>query len=73
MEYKIKASSISNKDANIRIKKSEIAFGTTMESAEVLPNPAELFLGAFASCMLKNVERFSIMMKLKKSKIVLIH
>ena len=63
MEYKIKASSISNKDANIQIKKSEIAFGTTMESAEVLPNPAELFLGAFASCMLKNVERFSIMMK----------
>jgi uncharacterized OsmC-like protein len=63
MEYKIKASSISNKDANIHIKQSEIAFGTTSESAELLPNPAELFLGAFASCMLKNVERFSSMMK----------
>lgn len=63
MEYQIEASSISNKDARIQIKKSEIAFGTTLESAEDLPNPAELFLGAFASCMLKNVERFSIMMK----------
>ena len=63
MVYKIKASSISNKDANIQIKKSEIAFGTTSKSADILPNPAELFLGAFASCMLKNVERFSIMMK----------
>jgi uncharacterized OsmC-like protein len=63
MEYQIKASSISSKDATIHIKISEIAFGTTSQSAEVLPNPAELFLGAFASCMLKNVERFSIMMK----------
>jgi len=63
MVYKIKASSISNKDANIQIKKSEIAFGTTSKSADILPNPAELFLGAFASCILKNVERFSIMMK----------
>ena len=63
MEYHIKASSISNKDATIQIKQSDIAFGTTLNSAEILPNPAELFLGAFASCMLKNVERFSTMMK----------
>lgn len=68
MEYKIKASSISNKDASIQIKQSEIAFGTTPEAAETLPNPAELFLGAFASCMLKNVERFSSMMKFKYEK-----
>lgn len=63
MEYQIKASSISNKDATIQIKQTEIAFGTTPDSADALPNPAELFLGAFASCMLKNVERFSAMMK----------
>ncbi|WP_026776788.1 OsmC family protein [Polaribacter sp. Hel_I_88] len=68
MEYQIKAASISNKDATIQIKQSEIAFGTTAESAQVLPNPAELFLGAFASCMLKNVERFSRMMKFTYSK-----
>jgi len=63
MEYQIKASSISNKDATIQIKQSDIAFGTNSKSAEISPNPAELFLGSFASCMLKNVERFSTMMK----------
>src|SRR5699024_5184928 len=65
---KIKASSISNKDATIQIKQNNIAFGTTSESADILPNPAELFLGAFASCMLKNVERFSAMLKFTYSK-----
>lgn len=59
MEYHIKASSQSNQDAVIQIKASNIAFGTTPNSAETLPNPAELFLGSFASCVLKNVERFS--------------
>ena len=62
MEYQIKASSVSTKDAILQIKQNEIAFGTTSNSAEILPNPAELFLGAFAACMLKNVERFSAMM-----------
>lgn len=63
MNYYIKASSISNKDAEIQIKESNIGFGTTSKTAEVLPNPAELFLGSFAACMLKNVERFSVMMQ----------
>ena len=62
------ASSISKKDATLQIKQNDIAFGTTSETAEILPNPAELFLGAFASCMLKNVERFSTMMKFTYSK-----
>lgn len=68
MEYHIKASSVANNDAVIHIKESSIDFGTTSKSAETLPNPAELFLGAFASCMLKNVERFSDMMKFTYSK-----
>lgn len=63
MNYQIEASSISNQDAVIHIKQSNIDFGTTTQTAETLPNPAELFLGAFAACMLKNVERFSEMMK----------
>ena len=70
MEYHIKASSISNVDATLIIKQSKIVFGTTTKSAELLPNPAELFLGAFASCMLKNVERFSTMMKFTYSKAI---
>ncbi|WP_228122660.1 OsmC family protein [Oceanihabitans sp. IOP_32] len=68
MNYHIKASSISNQDAVVHIKESHIDFGITSKSAETLPNPAELFLGSFASCILKNVERFSGMMKFAYSK-----
>ncbi|QXP78958.1 MULTISPECIES: OsmC family protein [Winogradskyella] len=68
MNYTIKASSILNEDAVIHIKKSHIDFGTTSMSAEILPNPAEIFLGVFSACMLKNVERFSTMMKFSYTK-----
>ncbi|WP_233900320.1 OsmC family protein [Tenacibaculum piscium] len=68
MNYHIKASSTSNQDAIVHIKQTNIDFGTTSKSAETLPNPAELFLGSFASCILKNVERFSAMMKFTYSK-----
>lgn len=68
MNYQIKASSISNQDAVLHIKQSDIDFGTTPETAEILPNPAEMFLGAFAACMLKNVERFSEMLKFTYTK-----
>ncbi|MGJ8745482.1 OsmC family protein [Polaribacter sp.] len=71
MKYHIKASSLSNKDAVIHIKESNIHFGTTAQTAETLPNPAELFLSSFAACMLKNVERFSKMMKFSYSKTTL--
>lgn len=68
MNYHIKASSVSNQDATLEIKQANIDFGTTPTSAETLPNPAELFLGSFAACMLKNVERFSGMMKFTYTK-----
>lgn len=68
MEYRIKASSQSKQDAVIHIKTSNIEFGTTPNSAETLPNPAELFLGSFASCALKNVERFSGILKFDYTK-----
>jgi len=63
MKYSIKALSKAGNDAVVHIKQSEIAFGTTEGTADSLPNPAELFLGAFAACVLKNVERFSKMMR----------
>lgn len=68
MNYHIKASSISNEDAVIDIKQSTINFGIISKTAEILPNPAELFLGSFAACMLKNVERFSEILKFTYSK-----
>ncbi|MEP2280312.1 OsmC family protein [Maribacter sp.] len=67
MKYFSKASSSSKNNASIRIKESEIAFGTTPESADHLPNPAELFLGSFSACILKNVERFSVLMNFEYS------
>ncbi|MBQ0788638.1 MAG: OsmC family protein [Oceanihabitans sp.] len=67
MKYIIKASSISKKDASMQIKQSEIAFGTTPESSDRLANPAELFLGSFSACILKNVERFSSLMHFEYS------
>ena len=68
MNYHIKASSISNQDAVVHIKQSNMGFSTTSKTAETLPNPVELFLGSFASCILKNVERFSTMMKFNYTK-----
>lgn len=71
MNYQIKASSISNQDAVVHIKESNIDFGTTPNTAEILPNPAELLLGSFAACILKNVERFSGMMNFSFTKATL--
>ncbi|MFD2542373.1 OsmC family protein [Lacinutrix gracilariae] len=59
MKYSIQATATAKKDAAMHIKQSDINFGTTPESSDSLPNPAELFLGSFSACVLKNVERFS--------------
>ena len=63
MDYSIRSESIAGNKGNISIKQSKIDFGTTQKTGETLPNSAELFLGTFASCIFKNVERFSEMMK----------
>ncbi len=63
LHYQIKAKSEAGKTAAIQVKESSIAFGTVTASNDTLPNPAELFLGAFAACVLKNVERFSGILK----------
>lgn len=68
MKYYTKAFSSSKNNALIKIKESEIEFGITPESANKLPNPAELFLGSFSACILKNVERFSHLMDYEYSK-----
>ncbi|MFT7482631.1 MAG: hypothetical protein ACI8WW_001569 [Oceanospirillaceae bacterium] len=59
MKYFSNASSTAKSNASVQIKESSIAFGITPETAATLPNPAELFLGSFSACILKNVERFS--------------
>lgn len=68
MMYSITANSKANSNAQIAFKQTETSFGITPETAETLPSPADLFLGAFAACVLKNVERFSAFMKFEYSK-----
>ncbi|GGG97607.1 OsmC/Ohr family stress-inducible protein [Polaribacter pacificus] len=67
MDYHSLANSSSKNNAVIKIKETEIVFGTTPESSDNLANPAELFLGSLSACILKNVERFSIFMKFEYS------
>lgn len=68
MNYKVTASSSSKNNASIEIKESNLLFGTIPAAESTLPNPAELFLGSFSACVLKNVERFSTMMKFNYDK-----
>ena len=68
MKYQVHADSIAKDNASIQIKQSSIDFGITSQSADSLPNPAELFLGSLSACMLKNLERFSILMKFNYTK-----
>jgi len=63
MDYHITATANAGNDAILSIKDATINFGTTPKTEADLPNPAELFLGAIAACILKNVERFSGLLK----------
>jgi len=67
MNYSVKASISSKKDAEVHIKESAISFGISPDTEDSLPNPAELFLGSFSACILKNVARFSVMMNFEYS------
>tara|TARA_R110000868_G_scaffold320934_1_gene582030 strand:+ start:135 stop:533 length:399 start_codon:yes stop_codon:yes gene_type:complete len=62
MLYSSAGNSTSKNSASLKIKQSDIAFGITPDKETSLPNPAELFLGSLAACILKNVERFSVLM-----------
>ncbi|NOQ75174.1 MAG: OsmC family peroxiredoxin [Crocinitomix sp.] len=61
--YSVKANSVSKTRAAIAVKESEFSFGITPEMNDQLASPAELFLGSVAACILKNVERFSVILK----------
>jgi uncharacterized OsmC-like protein len=58
MQYNLSGSITPGREAAFSIKKSRVSFGILNEQ-DSLPNPAELLLGAFAACCLKNVHRFS--------------
>ncbi len=49
-------------------EKLAIAIDTAAEGDAIVANPAELFLTAFAACILKNVERYSLKLKIPYAK-----
>tara|TARA_B110000285_G_C14933133_1_gene518282 strand:- start:339 stop:734 length:396 start_codon:yes stop_codon:yes gene_type:complete len=61
MKYRLAAKSSAVSQGDVEIGESKIKFGVTKQSE--LPSPAELLVAAFAACCLKNIERFSEMMR----------
>lgn len=61
MKYRLAAKSSKIAEGQAEIGVNEIKFGVT-KSSDLL-SPAELLVSAFAACCLKNIERFSQMMK----------
>ena len=60
--YHVSARIVSPGVSEIDAKRQRIAFDSSPQMGDVLPGPAELLSGAFAACLLKNVERFSEML-----------
>ena len=63
MSYTITASSKAGKEGILQLKNSSVPFGISMETDALLSSPADIYLSSLAACMLKNIERFSVMMK----------
>jgi uncharacterized OsmC-like protein len=61
--YQIKANSIKDGIATIDVNNGELHFDASTVRQDKLANPAELLLSSLAACMLKNVERFSKILK----------
>lgn len=68
LEYEIQATLQAGGKAKAEANKSEIVFDATSGRDDALPNPAELMLTSLAACMLKNVQRYSEILKMPYSK-----
>lgn len=64
LEYQVNATVVSGGAAKSFANHSEISFDATSGRDEVLPNPAELLLTSVAACILKNVQRYSEILKI---------
>lgn len=61
MQYIVSGNINSSQEASFSLRQSKVSFGV-LSNQDELPNPAELLLGAFAACCLKNVQRFSTLL-----------
>jgi uncharacterized OsmC-like protein len=68
LEYEVKAQQVVPNVSTVRAKQAQIYFDSSPGQSEHLLNPAELFLSAFAACVLKNVGRFSEKLKFSYKK-----
>ncbi len=64
-KYEVSASVRRGGEASAQARGSEIRFDGSARQDPVLPGPAELLAAAFAACALKNVERFSQILRFR--------
>lgn len=57
MNYTVGGNIVAHQQATFTSKQTNVFFGIRSDQDQ-LPNPAELLLGSFAACCLKNIERF---------------
>jgi uncharacterized OsmC-like protein len=63
MNFTITANATPENQGSINLKSAVVPFGISKETAATLSSPADIYLSALAACILKNIERFSGMMK----------
>jgi uncharacterized OsmC-like protein len=66
LSYEVDARIVRAGVSEIHAKRGRILFDSAPEMGDELPGPAELLCGAFAACLLKNVERFSAMLRFEQ-------
>ncbi|MDZ7742155.1 MAG: OsmC family protein [Bacteroidota bacterium] len=64
LKYSVEAEVTNGGIAKAKANNSRLSFDATSGRDEVLPNPAELLLTSLAACMLKNVQRYSEILKI---------
>jgi uncharacterized OsmC-like protein len=67
MTYEVHARIVSPGRSEVAAKASRIAFDSSPGQSVELPGPAELLASAFAACLLKNVERFSVILPFRQT------
>ena len=63
LEYTVSAKSSAHEAASFSSESCSYPFGIVSNVEGLNTSPAELLLGAFSACVLKNVERFSEILK----------
>jgi uncharacterized OsmC-like protein len=61
--YEVSASIVAPGVSELTAKAERVRFDSSPGAGDELPGPAELLCGALAACLLKNVERFSQMLR----------